>query len=321
MHDSHDILHKRWYLPPLSRFVRLRTGNPEYIAGLNTCPLASIYAPNVSMETLRTHVRQSAVDSVWTFSFVQRIMSSPSQAARNVLCLGDPDAFASEMIKMINDKEFRWLEPLPPCSAPTGTHCFQHYMHTVTLGFLSAKSDKSSTRIAACWLQGSWLHDLVKPQTNRVFELSSFFYLPLTIQMRGVPSNVCCKERRRRHSASSAFRHQTVRVSRRYGVYLHQQLQPFRWHGNEPVYSWVNYMQQFCQPQAVDIVAAAIEYGLDGLTRVSFSNLIRRVARHVYLCICRYVWDSCEIPLLTIMSASSFRYSACLHGQWATAWG
>lgn len=58
------------------------------------------------METLRTHVRQSAVDSVWTFSFVQRIMSSPSQAARNVLCLGDPDAFASEMIKMINDKEF-----------------------------------------------------------------------------------------------------------------------------------------------------------------------------------------------------------------------
>lgn len=59
------------------------------------------------METLRTHVRQSAVDSVWTFSFVQRIMSSPSQAARNVLCLGDPDAFASEMIKMINDKEFR----------------------------------------------------------------------------------------------------------------------------------------------------------------------------------------------------------------------
>ena len=34
-------------------------------------------------------------------------MSSPLQAARNVLCLGDPDAFASEMIKMINDKEFR----------------------------------------------------------------------------------------------------------------------------------------------------------------------------------------------------------------------
>lgn len=35
-----------------------------------------------------------------------RIMSSPSQAVRNVLCLGDPEVFATEMIKMINDKEF-----------------------------------------------------------------------------------------------------------------------------------------------------------------------------------------------------------------------
>ena len=28
-------------------------------------------------------------------------------ATRAALCIGDPDAFASEMIKMINDKEYR----------------------------------------------------------------------------------------------------------------------------------------------------------------------------------------------------------------------
>ncbi len=29
-------------------------------------------------------------------------------ATRAALCIGDPDAFASEMIKLINDKEFRF---------------------------------------------------------------------------------------------------------------------------------------------------------------------------------------------------------------------
>ena len=34
-------------------------------------------------------------------------MAAPSQLARSALCIGDPDAFQSEMIKMINDREFR----------------------------------------------------------------------------------------------------------------------------------------------------------------------------------------------------------------------
>ena len=32
----------------------------------------------------------------------------PTFTARSALCIGDPDAFATEMIKMINDKEFRY---------------------------------------------------------------------------------------------------------------------------------------------------------------------------------------------------------------------
>ena len=34
-------------------------------------------------------------------------MAAPGLPARSAVCIGDPDAFASEMIKMINDKEFR----------------------------------------------------------------------------------------------------------------------------------------------------------------------------------------------------------------------
>ena len=34
-------------------------------------------------------------------------MAVSAQPSRSALCIGDPDAFASEMIKMINDKEFR----------------------------------------------------------------------------------------------------------------------------------------------------------------------------------------------------------------------
>ena len=37
-------------------------------------------------------------------------MSAP--LSRSALCVGDPDAFASEMIKMINDKEFRYKTSL-----------------------------------------------------------------------------------------------------------------------------------------------------------------------------------------------------------------
>lgn len=37
-------------------------------------------------------------------------MAVPAQPSRSALCIGDPDAFASEMIKMINDKEFRLQE-------------------------------------------------------------------------------------------------------------------------------------------------------------------------------------------------------------------
>lgn len=37
-------------------------------------------------------------------------MAAPSQQARSALCIGDPDAFQSEMIKMINDREFRSAE-------------------------------------------------------------------------------------------------------------------------------------------------------------------------------------------------------------------
>ena len=43
-------------------------------------------------------------------------MAVPAQPSRSALCIGDPDAFASEMIKMINDKEFRLQEriAIPP---------------------------------------------------------------------------------------------------------------------------------------------------------------------------------------------------------------
>ena len=34
---------------------------------------------------------------------------SSSFNARSALCVGDPDAFATEMIKMINDREFRYI--------------------------------------------------------------------------------------------------------------------------------------------------------------------------------------------------------------------
>lgn len=35
-------------------------------------------------------------------------MAVPGQPSRSAVCVGDPDAFASEMIRMINDKEFRY---------------------------------------------------------------------------------------------------------------------------------------------------------------------------------------------------------------------
>ena len=43
-------------------------------------------------------------------------MAVSAQLSRSALCIGDPDAFASEMIKMINDKEFRLQESgaIPP---------------------------------------------------------------------------------------------------------------------------------------------------------------------------------------------------------------
>ena len=79
---------------------------------------------------------------------------SEGKQGRSAVCFGDPDAFASEMIKMINDKEYRynklidtyivWLINLCP------TSCF-----TVMLGLLLGKRSKLSMLTGAFLQQGT----------------------------------------------------------------------------------------------------------------------------------------------------------------------
>ena len=49
-------------------------------------------------------------------------MAAPvATPARSAVCFGDPDTFSAEMIKMINDKDFRFAKP--PCHAKSCS-CF-----------------------------------------------------------------------------------------------------------------------------------------------------------------------------------------------------
>ena len=53
-------------------------------------------------------LKKKAVPLGWRVAVSRMTAPVSSAASRAAVCPGDPDTFALEMIKLINDKEFRW---------------------------------------------------------------------------------------------------------------------------------------------------------------------------------------------------------------------
>ena len=73
----------------------------DFLQGFRFCSMPS----PVSWNETRRHFEKEAV--LVCLAARRGDMAALDLPARSAVCCGDPDLFASEMIKMINDKEFR----------------------------------------------------------------------------------------------------------------------------------------------------------------------------------------------------------------------